>query len=121
MTLPKKRIIPDEFSTKVAPLGILFPTIEPLFSSPPNEQEKLKFVQEHQSTYFPQYQELAQTFVDHINYISFKEFLTTFLTQVNYFKEKIGDKPYVVWISQKKKEMCMGLMMYLRRDAVNFG
>jgi hypothetical protein len=100
MPLPKKRVIPQDLSKQAEFVGIKFPTAQPLFSSPPSEAAKRKFVEAHNSEHFSQYKELAQVFVDHINYISYEQFLTTFTNQVNLFTKNLGNEPYVLWISQ---------------------
>lgn len=62
---------------KLEQFGIFFPTIEPLFTSPPNERAKVEFVEAHESINFPQYTALAEAFVDNINHIKYEQFLTT--------------------------------------------
>lgn len=103
------REIPPHILKKAKQYNIFFPSIEPLFKSPPDENGKKLFVEAHKSKYFPEYAQLAKIFVDNINYIPHQEFLTTFLTQLELFIEKIGNKPYVLWISQNNKQYYNGI------------
>lgn len=99
----KKRELSPAFVRMAEKFGIYFPTIEPLFTSPPCEKAKASFVDNHRSHSFPQYQELAQAFVDNIKHIPYEQFLTTFIKQIDCFINDLDNQPYVLWLSQNNQ------------------
>lgn len=81
--------------TQMAALaGIDFPTILPLFRSPPNFKALTEWVNCHRDNAV--LTSLARKLADHINYIPFEKFLAQLKLTIQHFNEKITE-PYVLW------------------------
>ena len=79
--------------------GIRFPTILPLFRSPPRKEEAGRWIAHHSQA--PLLQSVAKKIVDNINYISFESFLAKLQEMIGEFNEAVNE-PYVLWISQER-------------------
>ncbi len=86
--------------TMAESVGICFPTILPLFKSPPNKREVEGWVSAHEKLH-PKLGRLARIYVDNINYISFEEFLAELKVVMSDFNKKSQGQPYVLWIPKQ--------------------
>lgn len=89
--------------------GIHFPTVLPLFRSPPKKEAIEKWVEWHK--FNSKRHHIARKIADNINYISFEKFLLGLKETINDFNARVQG-PYLLWIPQdsdRKKEGCSDL------------
>lgn len=89
--------------------GIHFPTILPLFDSPPDLQAAQNWINGHQQS--PLLRSCAEKIVTNLNYIPFDSFLNQLQASIQDFNQRMK-KPYVLWVAQSEAVAEVGCSDY---------
>lgn len=87
--------------------GISFPTITPLFKSPPNQAAIAAWVERLRKVH-PLMGKVAEILGKNIDYIPYEAFYDQLQQTIAAFQQQSPDEPYVLWIPQDRKDILLG-------------